>query len=450
MRIARQCPTVLLCLTLLLNGCRTSQAGRLTTLNAPQGGVIVFGPVSGVSTQAQAMGKILRSVHESCGERPVLGRVFRFKGTDMVGVFFSAVNHPAGNKRVAGMVIALPADAQGVEAALVTDDATHFGKSVNPMLQQLYGAWKPGGSVTNAGPRPSGAIPPLRQVVLPDSSATVSLPEGWRLAPPSGGGYMNILGPSGEILQFFGSITACDPNHPLVRQTRRFAGASVYCPYGGDLARAFVTIYQQHQRNQRLPVTEFRITRSEPAASTAGNRTVHIMGQAKLARQSEPAEFEALHYEMPPMSGIYYSVFFVSYIPQHLANRQRATVHAILGSYAVNMQVVNAQAARNAAPAIAAIQQVGRNAAAFSAANNAANDAQHAGYWSRQDANARTSQGFHNYLLDQTVVQDNNMYGNGTVGHGTAWNATADTLVRADPGRFELVGSSNYMKGVDY
>jgi hypothetical protein len=94
----------------------------------------------------------------------------------------------------------------------------------------------------------------------------------------------------------------------------------------------------------------------------------------------------------------------------------------------------------------------------------AANDAQHAGYWAQQnnnsvqhaqwnadqDAQARNNQGFSNYLLDQTVVQDNNMYGNGTVGHGTLWNSTADALIKADPNRFEYVDKPNFWQGTDY
>ncbi len=53
-------------------------------------------------------------------------------------------------------------------------------------------------------------------------------------------------------------------------------------------------------------------------------------------------------------------------------------------------------------------------------------------------------------LLDQTVIQDNNMYGNGTVGHGTAWNSAADALVKSNPSRFEIVDTPNFWRGVDY
>jgi hypothetical protein len=100
--------------------------------------------------------------------------------------------------------------------------------------------------------------------------------------------------------------------------------------------------------------------------------------------------------------------------------------------------------------AVANINAIGQRAAIRNDAVQAANDAQHAGYWAKQDTNARNSQAFSNYQLDQTVVQDNNMYGNGTIGHGTVWNSTADALVKADPNRFEIVNTPNFWRGLDY
>ena len=100
--------------------------------------------------------------------------------------------------------------------------------------------------------------------------------------------------------------------------------------------------------------------------------------------------------------------------------------------------------------AINNIRQIGANATARYNATQAANDAQHAGYWAQQDANARNSQNFSNYLLDQTVIQDNNVYGHGELGHGTVWNSTADALVKSNPNRYEIVNTPNFWKGVDY
>ena len=83
-------------------------------------------------------------------------------------------------------------------------------------------------------------------------------------------------------------------------------------------------------------------------------------------------------------------------------------------------------------------------------ATEAANNAQHAGYWAQQDSNARNSSGFSNYLLDQSVVQNNNVRGTGVVGHSTEWNSTANAMVQANPNKYEIVNTPNYWQGVDY
>ena len=111
----------------------------------------------------------------------------------------------------------------------------------------------------------------------------------------------------------------------------------------------------------------------------------------------------------------------------------------------------NNQAIRqNAQIQIQNFRNIGAQATARYNATQAANDAQQATWDADQDAQARNGQEFSNYLLDQTVVQDNNMYNNGTVGHGTAWNSTADALVKADPDRFEYVNKPNFWQGTDY
>ena len=64
----------------------------------------------------------------------------------------------------------------------------------------------------------------------------------------------------------------------------------------------------------------------------------------------------------------------------------------------------------------------------------------------RWDSQDKRNQAFSNYLLDQTVIHDNQ-----NTAHVTVRNQTADTLVRNnDPQRFEYVSRPNYLKGVDY
>jgi len=81
----------------------------LKTINNPQGGKIVYGLVDGASSQAAAMGAMLRAVHNQCGEKPQVGKIFQVRGTDSVAVYFTVVKRTQGNKPVAGLLIATQA-----------------------------------------------------------------------------------------------------------------------------------------------------------------------------------------------------------------------------------------------------------------------------------------------------------------------------------------------------
>ena len=438
----------------------------------------MYGTVDGAATQPAAMSKILRIVHENCGDKPQIGRVFRFRGTDTVGVFFTVVNHPGGNKRVAGLVVAAASGPQQVEAALLSDDATRFGKTVNSMLQQLFGVWHPGSGSASAqtstgSSRPSGGAlagpAALHQIVLPDRSASAAIPADWHIDPSSGGGSIQVKGSHNEIIYLNASFSAVDPRDPTVRQSRmtaqRFGGGApdnnFYLPYGVNLPQAFVELFHNSQRRSHLLLSAIQFSNSsqipgKPCASLEGTMTGGPL--------QGPYKFFGVFCEQPPQYGMWLSSLYIALLPESVAVQEHATAQAVLDSFQINMQVVNAQASAYAAPAIEAIHQVGRDATARYNATQAANDAQHAGYWAQQNANAaqhsewnasqdnnaRNGQGFSNYILDQTVVQDNNMYGNGTVGHGTVRNSTADALIKADPNPFESVDTPNYWQGTDY
>ena len=149
--------------------------------------------MTGAATQPAANSKLLRGIHTGCGEKPQIGRAFQFDGSNSVGVFFTVTDHSNGNKKMAGLVIAAPIGPGGVEAALLSDDASHFGTSVNPMLQQLFSSWHPQATATGSnsqtgattasasrsaaggGAEPAAA---LHQVTLSDRSASVGIPDG--------------------------------------------------------------------------------------------------------------------------------------------------------------------------------------------------------------------------------------------------------------------------------
>ena len=239
-------------------GVTTAQASSLQTINPPDGGKIVYGQVDGQTTEAGAMGYILRNLHQSLGDRPKVGKLFDVHGTESVAVFFTVNRHDQGAgqpaRQVAGMIIATKVTSDHVEAALVSDDAARFPKTLGPMMKTLFGVWHPL-KVPGSGGSSSSGPSPLHQVVLQDRSASIGLPDGWQLVGNlSGGGTIVANGPNGESAEMDFPFGAQDTNNPAVQRTMqtlrngglrntRYATANYY-PYGGDLEKTFLFMMQ--------------------------------------------------------------------------------------------------------------------------------------------------------------------------------------------------------------
>jgi len=420
------------------------------------------------------MSKVLRIVHNNCGEKPQIGKVFQFKGTNTVGVFFTVTNHPGGNKKVAGLVLSVASGSHQVDAAMVSDDASRFGKTVNPMMQQLFSAWHPGGQAAASSSYSSGKPASggggatsgparLHMVTLPDNSASVGVPDGWKI--DGGGGTMNFTGPHKEIFLLNFCFHALDPRNPQVRQgiqmERQYGGGrpdtNLYLPYGVNVPQAFVTLFQDTQKKGNIPPTSFQFSNT---SQIPGHPCVRLEGTTTSSADAEDHEFFGVFCEDLKQGGFWGANLYMALLPKSVAVQEHATAQAIMASFQVNQEVVNAIAA----PGIAAIKAIGARADAQMKSAEAAHDIQNNAERARQnsytthysnsndgqDGRARNNQGFENYLLDQTVVEDNNMYNNGTVGHGTVDNSTADALIKADPNRYSSVDTPNYWQGTDY
>jgi hypothetical protein len=452
----------------------------VTLLDGGQGGQISFGTVHGVTTQAQAMSKMLTNIQNTCGEKPQIGRVIQFKGTPTVGVFFTVTDHTKGNKKLAGMVLSAPSGPQQVDAAMLSNDAARIGKSINPMLQQLFGVWHPGGQSTASGSSAgahsvpvSGRSAPaasLHMVSFPDGSAQVGVPDGWYLSGNSAGGTGGVSkatnGHDLEIVQLNMTRGATSYNNPRMGYGGNMI--KIVYPANADLIRGFPSIFNQFWRLLNVPDTQLTVDHAEMMPAPPGQRCVHATGHAKVFAQTyskTPGELNALLCTtMPNQTGDYLVTLSYYDLSVEFADRDRATAVAILSSFQPYQAVINQIGAQQAAPAIAAIHAIGQRASAQMKSAEDANDIHNEGFRARlnsnttqyantndnQDTRARNNQSFDNYILDQTVVQDNNMYGNGTIGHGTVWNSTADALVKADPNRFEYVPQPNFWQGTDY
>ena len=465
-------------------------ATGLSTINLQSGGTIVFGAVEGASEPAAAMLQILRNLHQSCGERPQIGRAFQMRGADAAGLLFTVTNHAAGNVRVAGLILAstrVPG-----QAALLSDRADRFNSSINPMLVQLFKAWHPGNLVSAYNPAPpqrnvaspsnppqqaaqhssapdkSAAALPLHTVTAPDNSFQIGLPEGWSLMPGVGQGVAAAAGPQGEQFGIGMLKMAVDPYVAYQATHLRPAAAIpgvMYAPYRGNLLQEFPTLFQAWRRaNGRGPVklTVDSIVPGQPAGPQTS--CVQFITHMDANDGKEPVHFSGVMCASVPTTTSMgdYTVQLSSFmIPQSLADREETTVAAIVSSYRPNQQVIHGQLETaqqeynanysnlvNGMQAMTAIRNKGvmDRAQIMHNSQEETNAIRQQGIANQQDSFARSNQGQDNYIRDRTVIratEEPNLHA--TVSNGFAW-----TLEQSFPNQVEEVPQSQYIKGKDY
>jgi hypothetical protein len=461
-------------------GCKsqTQAPVQLTTINGPQGGRIRYGVVPGATTQAAAITKLLSTIHTDCGEKPQIGKPFQFQGSNSVGVFFTVTDHPDGNIPLAGLVIANATGSKQMDGAMVFDEASRFGSTANPLLQQLSGLWNQGpaptssGTTAGASPAPAvatGAVGGMQKYALPDGTASVSMPAGWKVDPQSGGGGMRIYGPHGEVAILDNMFLAEDPS--VLRSGMKPLKGMIVYPSNFDLVKSFADIIQQFRRSNNMGPAPIKIDTVEQVAppqdaAVQGERCAQATGQVNPDGKGMQGMFRVICVN-PAHQGLYSFLDSSVEFPLSEAGQMNAIAPAILGSFQVNMALITQRATAQSAPFIAHLKQVdaqqrqANQAFTANAVNNihaigaaatarmntteAANSAEQASWNAGQNANAKNAQGFSNYLLDQSVVQKNS-----TGGHQTDWNSTAEALVKSNPSRYQYVDTPNYIKGTDY
>jgi hypothetical protein len=465
---------------------------QLQTINNPQGGTIVYGVVAGATSPASAMAQVLHNVQNGCGEKPQVGKVFRAKGSNSDAVFFTVTNKAQGNVPVAGMLIATQTGPKTVQAAMVSDAAARFGTTMNPLLQQLFSVWPPSGAAAptgkasapaaaGKGPAPAAAgggnvaIPPMRQASLPDGTATVSLPEGWNIVPnQSGMAITTVSGPQGELLGLNMYYLIYDTYNPQVvnrlRRGLRFQNEVDY-PSNTDLTKAFADVLQRIRAAYGQGPAPLKVDSVQPASGAQG-QCVNATGQFNPDNTTMRDMSMLLCRSTPNQYGQYFLTYTKCLLPLGASDQERATAAAIVASYKPDMQRAQAIANAQSAPIIAQMQQtyqahtqalmsftqsqiartqqIGAQATARMNATEAANQQQWAGFDQQESNISRQGQGFSNYLLDQSVVQNNNVGGTGMVGHATVWNTQANALVQANPNKYEFVPEQNYWAGTDF
>lgn len=449
---------VALCGLLLLAQIWVGRAqGALKTVDTPQGGRIVYGEVADQTTEAGAMGSMLRSLHDEYGVRPQVGRLFQVRGSESVAVFFSVTKRNGGNGQLVGLIIVTKVSTDQVEAAMICDDASHFPSSRNSLMKTLFGVWHPFEAAHTASASSNGSAAPLKEALLPDRSASVSLPDGWQIVPKvSGGGTIYLAGPNAETAALGMAIQVWDPRNPRVAQIMRNVrqggqennrnASALFYPQGGDPGATYTNLIQMERRRAGMGPAAFQMTGSTPLPARAPRRGAHLTGQVDFQDGKGLRELSVIYYDSPPSAnGGWFCNATVTTVPLAVADRERATLAAILQSYRVNQTAVNQEGAVLAKPEIDRIHAIGDAAAAQAAAAHERNDIHNSSVYQQWDDEDKRSQAFENYQLGYSVVSDT-----GNNAHATMWNEDAEALVSQNPQHFEYVDAPNFWKGVDY
>jgi hypothetical protein len=241
-------------------------------------------------------------------------------------------------------------------------------------------------------------------------------------------------------------------------------GTVVYA-FRGDLTKEFVNVFQAWRKAGGQGPAKIQVDTINVMSEPQGVHGVTATGQIDPDGKGMQYFSDLLTVSDPTRDYGSYSVTLChTMLPLAIADKEKPMLTSIINTYKPNMQVVNAENAKliqqkqqsdqriiaNAQQIVNNIHAIGQQATARMNATEAANDAQHAGYWAQQNTNAQQSAGFSNYLLDQSVVQNNNVGGTGTVGHATVWNTQANAMVQANPNKYQIVNTPNYWQGVDY
>jgi hypothetical protein len=406
------------------------------TVDNPGGGQFIYGPLTGRGTQSEAMVYMLRQVHEHFGDRPEVGKFFQSRDGSEVATFFAVNATKQGGKPMQGLLIIAMAADGSASTAVLFDEKGRFGKTEPTMIKSLFEVWHPAGA-TAAKPAETpaaahhsggGAVPQLTPTSGGDHSAAISVPAGWKIDSVNSGALVTE-GPKGERIFM-----------AIVMQG---------VPVGPDLFTAFVNANNQG-----------RIRAGFRAATYSNVTQTTIAGQARAIQALFTVD---LNDGLGPRKGSVRvdawgpNAFSVSgsNIPVGIAEEEGPTMLAIIHSYTQNEQMmanmrkgeidrVRADAARANAQSAAIDARREANTASYNQKMSNL-DAQFAASDAHMDNIDRASKMNQNYILDQSVVTDNE---NGD--RGTVSNAYADSLVRANPNRYQLVPNQELVKGKDY
>jgi hypothetical protein len=308
----------------------------------------------------------------------------------------------------------------------------HFPSKFSLPLAAAMLLGAPSMHASGAASAPPAVAKPAQELtpyVFPDGSGSMGLPPGWTVVRAQLGDVI-AQGPNGERLRFGLVVPVVDPTSPQASVLMVGGGPPgnfVAVPYSADAATLFTQGSEQIARKLRLPPPTITIQSTWNLPLESGkNFMVYGQVDAHDGRGAQ-AMVAQMIVTLPQALGAYQvTVFEITAPPQVMAN-DSATITEIYTNYNRNTQFVLAAVNAQIEQSEMREQQV------LDAARQ------------ESDQTEKSTAGFSNILLDQTVIRNTQ-----TGEHFTVSDQRADWLTRHNPYLFEVVPESDYIKGIDY
>lgn len=442
---------------------------EIEIVDNPGGGQYAFGAMTSQSNKADALIYMLHQIHGKFGDKPQVGKLFQSRDGSSLSTFFTLVAKNMGGSPVTGLVI-ITQHGNGVpQMGILYDDSRRFLNTEPAMLKAVSAAWQNAGPTAGGG---SGTRPQVQAAAAPerggeqlypatggDRSAVINLPQNWRITSVAGGS-ISAEGTHGEMLSLQSAVQQIiDPRSPqaqsLMYGGMAGRGPKVVCPLGPNLFEDYVCVVNQVRRNNGKPAATYNLTSSTPQAGQGQVRPLAVLFTVDL-HDGMGLRNGSGRLDLMGTAGATWALgFSMSNIPQKYADSEAATLRAVVASYRRNEGVISAE---NAA-VMERIRQQGvaneQQAKALNANREAnkqsfdnhmqalkQNDAENDQHMGNIDWQSKITQ---DYILDRSVVKDVEYDDRATVG-----NRFADSLVKSNPNRFEIVQNQDLIRGRDY
>ena len=351
---------------------------------------------------------------------------------------------------------------------ILYDDSRRFVDTEPAMLKAVSAAWQGAGSPAGGGSStpqaqapagPESSAEQLYPATGGDRSAVISLPPNWRITSVAGGS-ISAEGTHGEMLSLQSAFQQIiDPRNPqaqsLMYGGMAGRGPKVVCPLNPNLFEDYVCVVNQVRRNNGKPPATYNLISATPQAGPGQIRPLVVLFTVDLHDGMGLRNGSGRLDPLGSAGATWALAFSMSNIPQNYADSEAATLKAVVASYRRNEGVISAE---NAA-VMERIRQQGianeQQAKALNASREAnkqsfdnhmqslrQNDAANDQHMANIDWQSKITQ---DYILDRSVVKDVDSDDRATVG-----SRFADSLVKSNPNRFEIVQNQDLIQGRDY